>query len=83
MNGSSDEEQLAFATGNAWIIVTANVGHFAGLHRAWARDGKPHAGILIRSQKVGVGENARRIESAILRFGEQIDNDIVYLSASL
>ncbi len=83
MNRASDEDQLSFAAGNGWVIVTANAGHFADLHRKWARAGKSHSGIFIRFQQVGVGENARRIESALRLFDERIGNEIFYLTAAL
>ena len=59
---STDEEQLRFATSGARILVTSNVADFARLHAEWLNAGLEHAGIiLIRQQKWGPGELARRI----------------------
>jgi uncharacterized protein with PIN domain len=44
--GSSDEEQLAFATSQGYVILTHNRKDYLSLHRAWLASGRHHAGII-------------------------------------
>jgi hypothetical protein len=60
--GSSDAEQLAFATGQRRTIYTFNVGDFARLHRQYLERGIEHSGILvIPDQRCSIGEKVRRV----------------------
>ncbi len=62
MSNRTDADQLRFARSQQRILVTCNVGDFARLHKQWMAAGLEHAGILlIRQQKWGPGELARRI----------------------
>ena len=57
-----DEDQLAFATAQASVLYSFNVGDFLQLHREWAASGRDHAGmILSQQQRYSVGEQLRRI----------------------
>src|SRR5437879_5396317 len=47
---ATDEEQLAFATGEGRAILTFNVRDFAPLHRRWLAAGGSHAGIVVWQQ---------------------------------
>ena len=47
---ASDEEQLAFATGEKRAILTFNIRDFAPLHEAGQAAGRPHAGIIVSRQ---------------------------------
>jgi hypothetical protein len=58
-DGRSDEEQLAAASSEGRAILTANVGHFAVIHREMLRIGTHHSGVLIRRQSLTPGEVAR------------------------
>jgi hypothetical protein len=62
-DGTTDEQQLAFAASRGWVIYTSNVRDFDILHRAWLNAGRSHSGIIYRTrQRWSVGEQARRIE---------------------
>jgi hypothetical protein len=60
--GSSDEEQLLFASRRICVLYTFNVCDFYPLHTAWLSTAKHHAGmILVPQQRLSVGEQLRRI----------------------
>jgi predicted nuclease of predicted toxin-antitoxin system len=63
----TDEEQLQFATSQNSVLVTCNVADFRRLHEELlATPGREHAGILlIRQQRWGPGELARRLIKAL------------------
>ena len=48
MRGLTDEQQLAFATSAGRSIVSHNVGDFLQIHSACMREGRSHAGIVVR-----------------------------------
>lgn len=48
--GSSDSEQLEFATRNGRVIVSYNVTDFPRLHYETLAQGKHHAGIVVGTQ---------------------------------
>jgi predicted nuclease of predicted toxin-antitoxin system len=50
LDTATDEEQLAFATGEGRTILTFNIRDFAPLHTHWLAAGRPHAGIIISRQ---------------------------------
>jgi hypothetical protein len=47
MIGATDESQLAFATRRGELLLTHNGRDFHAIHRAWLRDGRDHAGIIV------------------------------------
>jgi hypothetical protein len=49
-SGTSDGEQLSFATGERRVLVTFNRGDFARLHAEYASSGRIHAGIVVSRQ---------------------------------
>ena len=49
---ATDEEQLAFATGEGRAILTYNIRDFTPLHEQWQAAGRTHAGIVV-SQQMG------------------------------
>ena len=58
----SDNEQLAYATGQVCVLYTFNVPDFFRLHEEWISAGREHAGmILSRQQRFSIGEQLRRI----------------------
>ena len=60
--GSSDREQLAFATEQNRALYTFDVGHFARLHEDFLKQGLDHHGIIvIPDQRYSVGEKIRRL----------------------
>lgn len=67
MDGLSDAEQLAFAAGRGWAILTYNVRDFAALARAWHASGREHAGIVISRQfsRRETGELFRQVSNLL------------------
>ena len=62
MSRQTDEEQLRFAASQNQVLLTNNIAEFARLHGEWLAGGESHSGIiLVRQQKWGPGELARRI----------------------
>ena len=49
-DGLTDAEQLAFAAGRGWAILTCNVGDFSDLAWIWSAAGREHAGIVVSRQ---------------------------------
>jgi hypothetical protein len=69
--GTSDAEQLAFATTEERVCYSANVGDFSALHARYLRAGRAHAGIiLLPDQRMPVGEQLRRIRQLTERVAE-------------
>src|SRR5262249_13128229 len=50
LDTATDEEQLAFATGEGRAILTFNIPDFAPLHTHWLAAGRSHAGIIVSRQ---------------------------------
>ena len=50
LDTATDEEQLAFATGEGRAILTFNIRDFAPLHTHWLAAGRSHAGIVVSRQ---------------------------------
>jgi predicted nuclease of predicted toxin-antitoxin system len=50
LDTASDEDQLAFATGEGRAILTFNIRDFAPLHEQWSAAGRPHAEIIVSRQ---------------------------------
>jgi hypothetical protein len=64
--GMPDEEQLAFASAEGFILITANVGDFHALHGRWLAAGRSHFGIVVVPQLSGdIGYKARSIADAV------------------
>jgi predicted nuclease of predicted toxin-antitoxin system len=66
-----DPVQLEYATVNNLAIVTANSKDYLLLHAQWLTEGREHAGIAIRVQGLGIGEDLRRL----LRLGGEITSE--------
>lgn len=83
MNGSSDPEQLEFATKQGRIFFSYNVGDFSALHIEYLQNEKAHAGIVLANQRqFGVGEQARRLlRLAGTLTAEEMQNRLEFLSA--
>ena len=47
--GTTDENQLEFATKNKYILVTHNRADFKKIHKEWLKNKKNHFGILAMS----------------------------------
>jgi len=58
--GESDTSQLLYASQEGRVLLTFNVGHFARLHGEWLTHSRPHAGIIVSSQRP-IGDVLRRV----------------------
>jgi len=74
--GSSDSEQLAFATGQGRAILTFNVKDFVGLAREYANSGQHHGGIIV-SDHLPFRELLRRILVLLKRHPQEDLTDTV------
>jgi hypothetical protein len=79
--GTTDGDQLAFATRQGRSIYTFNVGDFARLHRECLSRGVNHSGIIVLpDQRYSVGEKIRRLARFISGVtAEEMDNRMEYL----
>ena len=66
-DGLTDAEQLAFAAGRGWTILTYNAGDFSDLARIWSASGRDHAGIVISRQfsRNEMGEFLRQVRNLL------------------
>jgi predicted nuclease of predicted toxin-antitoxin system len=79
---ATDESQLAYAYAEPRVLVTANQGDFARLHWSWMAAGRPHAGILIVSQKLGLTARINRFELlAEIKLPEEVAGSLIYLGS--
>ncbi len=62
MKARDDESQLILATEQRRVLISANAGDFASLHREWLARNRSHSGILIiPQQRYSTGEIVRRM----------------------
>lgn len=80
----SDEEHLAFATGQGRVLFTFNRADFYRLHTRLMVEGRSHAGIILApQQRYSVGEQMRRLLRFIAaRSAESMRNQVEFLSSS-
>ncbi len=82
MLGCTDREQLAFAASQQRVLVTANIGDFADLHKYYLETGLSHAGIALLPQKrFTIGETIRRLLILAERSPAQMANGIEFLTS--
>ncbi len=79
---ATDDEQLAYATGDARTLYTFNMKDFCRLHADWLAAGRCHAGIVVaRQQQYSVGEQMRRLLRLIaVRTCDDMQNHLEFLS---
>ena len=78
--GASDDSQLEWAAQENRVLLTFNVGHFAGIHHAWLSGSGHHAGIIVSTQRP-IGDLLRRILAlASGRSAEKMRDRLEYLS---
>lgn len=78
---ASDENQLEYATAQGYAIVTYNQGDFARLHAQYSQTGRRHAGIIVASREIGLGETLRRLLRLLDSISaEEIRGQIKWLS---
>lgn len=63
----SDNQQLQYAAGYGYILLTHNRKHFRHLHNEWIYHGKKHAGILVVRH-----DTPERLAERIERFMKEI-----------
>jgi hypothetical protein len=59
--GSTDEEQLQFATQESRVLITHNRTDFENLARLWWSAQQDHAGIVLALRRAGVYDLARHL----------------------
>ena len=66
-DGLTDAEQLAFASGRGWTILTHNISDFSDLADIWSESGREHAGIVVSQQfsRNELGELSRQVCSLL------------------
>jgi hypothetical protein len=80
-----DPDQLAFALDQGRILYSANVPDYARINRDWARAGRVHAGIVLRSfQSMPIGDQVRALTRLCTELSEhEMRGRIEYLRAWL
>jgi hypothetical protein len=68
----TDDSQLAFATLERRLILTANAADFAGLQADWGASGRSHFGIIVRRQ---VGSPPEALALTIFEFAGSLPKD--------
>lgn len=78
-----DIEHLEFAASQSRVLYSFNVGDFAALHRDFLTGGDHHAGIILaRQQRLGLGEQMRRLLRLIgTRTAKEMQDKIEFLGA--
>jgi hypothetical protein len=77
--GSSDLEQLEFATQRQMAIVTHNRVHFELLARDWHSTGRKHCGIILAVRRTPY-EIVRRLLPFLNRLtADELDNQAIYI----
>ncbi len=81
MNGTSDDEQMAFAANLGFTLVTANANDFRRIQTRWGKESKQHAGIVIRSQSHAPSESVRRLKNLLEQVSDtNLQHGIFYLA---
>ena len=83
LDGSDDEEHLAYAAEQGRVLCSFNTRDFYRIHSEWIAQDKSHAGIILaQQQRYSVGEQMRRILRIIAsRSAEDMTNGVEFLSA--
>jgi Domain of unknown function (DUF5615) len=78
----ADPEHLAHATDLNRVLYSFNVGDFCQIHSEWLAANKPHAGIIVASQKkFSIGEQMRRLLQIVNTLSaEEMENQLEFLS---
>ncbi len=61
LSGSTDEDQLKYATRKRRIMISGNIRDFSLLTKEWIREGKSHCGIILIQRWRNDRANADRI----------------------
>ena len=80
-NLPSDSRNVMMSAAGGNSSRPFNRGDFYGLHTAWLRSGRSHAGIVLSRQDLSVGEQMRRLLRLISRLSaEEMRNRVEFLS---
>ena len=78
----SDEDQLAFATGQGRALLTFNTVDFIALDIVWKQAGRRHAGIVVSPEIRNLTELIQRVEHHLSTVSpDQQDDTLLWLSA--
>ncbi len=82
MEGSSDLDQLEFATSQNRTIYTFNTRDFLPLHYDFLENDRVHSGIILGEQgRFGTGEQLRRLLRIVAEISQKdMENEIEFLS---
>jgi hypothetical protein len=81
--GTSDPDQLAYATSQERAILTFNYVDYLELDAEWKADDRTHAGIIVAPYVEDIGELLRRVTQHLARYTPDQQHDVVlWLSAS-
>ena len=81
LRGALDTEHLEFAAGSGLTLVTANSRDFIPLHWRWLEAGRHHAGLIIATQDLPLGERIRRlVELSLAAEPDDLRDELVILS---
>ncbi|BAB75833.1 DUF5615 family PIN-like protein [Anabaena sp. FACHB-709] len=79
--GSSDDNQLIWATEQKRVIYSFNVGDFCRLHKAYLEQQQEHSGIVLAAeQSYAIGEQLRGLLKLVESLeAENMANQLVFL----
>ena len=82
MLGSTDLEQLDWATAHGRVLYSFNIRDFFRLHSDFLEQGNSHAGmILAQQQSYSIGEQMRRLLKLVaVRSAEEMIDQVEFLS---
>jgi hypothetical protein len=75
-------EHLVYASKQARVFYSFNVGDFYQLHTEWLTQNREHNGIILaQQQRYSIGEQIRRLLQIIaIRSAEEMRNRVEFLS---
>jgi hypothetical protein len=78
--GSTDEQQMEYATENGFVILSYNVADFPRLHDKTLAAGGHHAGMIVATQE-NPSRNAKTLLALIGTFdAEDFIDELIYLN---
>jgi predicted nuclease of predicted toxin-antitoxin system len=85
MLGTTDAEQLSFATKNDRTLLTCNAGDFLRLAKIYGEESKTHSGIIISSEQYSRRQFGELLRQTLLLLNSltahEMANNIVFLQA--
>jgi Domain of unknown function (DUF5615) len=82
MLGSTDLEQLYWATAQGRVLYSFNIRDFFRLHSDYLAQGKSHAGMVLAQQQLySIGEQMRRLLKLVaVKSAEEMIDQVEFLS---